>query len=929
MQGSSSTRARSAPAHAYDLGSEPPSDLPERIVRMVARALGLACVRLHAAGEAGLQLVAAHGSAPAGTEALQAQVLAGPGSSVVIEDAAATTELSVFPAAAVVRGFVGARLVGPTGELRGCLCGFDALPRRFGDADLAQFLDFATLAEDALGQEQDARRKRQLQRDLARSRGLYEGIVNTSLEGIVTIDERGLIQSANPAVERIFGHPAADLVGRNVSVLMPQPDRGAHDGYIARYQRDGQPRIINSERMVRGLRASGEQFPMRLSVSEFMVDGARYFTGIIADVSALEHAERKLESSEQLLRAVLDNSDDSIFYKDEMGRYLFANEAFARVVGRPLGQIVGARPESLFAPELAAQMEHYDSRAFSTREPVEYELAVPHAVTGRSRILLFSKTPLLDADGKVLGLVGSAHDITARKAAEEALRVSEARYRGVIEDHPALLCRFLPDSTLTFVNREYAESVGLSPAAMEGVRLRDLLPRRDWERLQQVIGGLGPDSLTASYEQHGWHRGGERWLRWTVRAILDEGAQVVEYQTVGFDVTALHLAQQSAERARAAADRANSAKSAFLSNMSHELRTPLNAILGFAQMLQANRRETLGPHQARCVGHILKSGELLLRLINEILDLSRIEAGALKVEREPVTVHECVRESLELVQQQAAARGIVLSNRVAPVAGVVLADPTRCKQVMLNLLSNAIKYNREGGRVELDCKIEDDMLALSVSDTGAGIPEDKLDGLFQPFNRLGAESSGIEGTGIGLTISLRLLQLMGGNIRVETRAGKGSTFTMLLPRLPDAQGGGADVAAALPVRPQWSGARVVYVEDSATNQALMEMMLEQLGGLQLFLAASGVDGLRLIGQVQPDLVLLDVGLPDMSGLELLAALRRDPRTANIPACAVSALAAPQDVEAGLAAGFDAYLTKPLQFEALAATISRLLQALPR
>jgi signal transduction histidine kinase/CheY-like chemotaxis protein len=381
----------------------------------------------------------------------------------------------------------------------------------------------------------------------------------------------------------------------------------------------------------------------------------------------------------------------------------------------------------------------------------------------------------------------------------------------------------------------------------------------------------------------------------------------------------LELANSELELAIEEARNANQAKSSFLSSMSHELRTPLNAILGFAQILAADNMPTTLDQKKEFAGHILKSGRHLLTLINEILDLAKVEAGAVSLSMEAVLLAEMLAECQGMIAPLAAARGVRVLFPDAPTVRVQ-ADRTRLKQVLLNLLSNAVKYNRDGGAVVVDCSQPvPHRLRLSVQDTGMGLSPEQVAGLFQPFNRLGQEAGPQEGTGIGLVVTRRLVELMGGEIGVTSSPGVGSVFWIELA-LADAGGAASDAAPAAhagpaaahaedgaPVRPS----TLLYIEDNPANLKLVQEIVRFRPDLRLVSAPDGHFGLSLARTQRPDVILMDLNLPGLSGFEVLAQLRREPETARIPAIAVSANAMRADIERALAAGFTRYLTKPI------------------
>jgi CheY-like chemotaxis protein len=351
--------------------------------------------------------------------------------------------------------------------------------------------------------------------------------------------------------------------------------------------------------------------------------------------------------------------------------------------------------------------------------------------------------------------------------------------------------------------------------------------------------------------------------------------------------------------------------------MSHELRSPLNAILGFAQLMDSDATPVT-PSQKASIAEILRAGWYLLELINEILDLAQIESGKLSLSPEPTSLAEVILECQAMIEPQAQQRGIQMTFPEFKVPCFVAADRTRLKQVLINLLSNAIKYNKAGGTVVVDCVgSTPERTRLNVRDSGAGLSPEKLARLFQPFNRLGQERGTEQGTGIGLVMSKRLVELMGGVLGVESSVGVGSVFWCELgvaaaPELDAKTAKPASAAARAEAQPGAPLSTLLYVEDNAANLKLVEQLIARRPTLRLLTAVDGNQGIQLARAHQPNVILMDISLPGISGIEALKILRDDPATAHIPIVALSANAMPRDIERGLAAGFVSYLTKPIK-----------------
>jgi len=402
----------------------------------------------------------------------------------------------------------------------------------------------------------------------------------------------------------------------------------------------------------------------------------------------------------------------------------------------------------------------------------------------------------------------------------------------------------------------------------------------------------------------------------SITALCDDYGEIIGYLLIGSNNSARKRAEHELKDAMAAADQANLAKSEFLSSMSHELRTPLNAILGFAQLIESG---TPGPtaSQQRSVAQILKAGWYLLDLINEILDLTLIESGKLSLSLEPILLAEVLHESRTMIEPQAHKRGIQLSFPRLDMSFLVTADRTRIKQVLINLLSNAIKYNRYGGAVAVDCAATPSgRMRISITDTGEGLTPHQLEQLFQPFNRLGQEAHAGEGTGIGLVVSKRLVELMGGVIGVESNVGVGSVFWIELTlttarnhRVADAE---AVSAARVPGAADMRLRTLLYVEDNPANLLLIKDLIARRPDVCLLSAKDGDSGVAMARASRPDVILMDINLPGINGVEALRILTLDPDTAHIPIIALSANAGSRDIAKGLDAGFFRYLTKPIK-----------------
>jgi signal transduction histidine kinase/ActR/RegA family two-component response regulator len=549
-----------------------------------------------------------------------------------------------------------------------------------------------------------------------------------------------------------------------------------------------------------------------------------------------------------------------------------------------------------------------------------------------------SVTALRDAQDAIIGYLLIGTDNTARKHAEEALRKAGALQsaifnsanfssiatdaRGVIQIFNVGAERMLGYDVADVVNT-------ITPADISDPQ--ELIARA--EALSAELGTVitpGFEALVFKaargiediYELTYIRKDGSRFPAVvSVTALRDEHNAIIGYLLIGTDNTARKHVDTERKRLdqvllekNVELERANLAKSDFLSSMSHELRSPLNAILGFAQLMAIDAT-TITSSQKASIDQILHAGWYLLELINGILDLAQIESGKLSLSLEHVLLAEVMTECQAMIEPQSHARSIRMSFCPFDVPCFVHADRTRLKQVVINLLSNALKYNRVGGSVTVECFTTSDRVRISIGDTGAGLPAAKLAQLFEPFNRLGQETGAEQGTGIGLVVSKRLVELMGGAIGAKSTVGVGSVFWIELnaavaPNVDIAAAG--FVAARQPrVVPDAGLRTLLYVEDNPANLSLVEQLVARCSDMRLLSAQDGVLGVQIARDSLPDVILMDINLRGLSGLDALKLLRDDPLTAHIPVVALSANAMPHDIKKGLEAGFFRYLTKPI------------------
>lgn len=518
-------------------------------------------------------------------------------------------------------------------------------------------------------------------------------------------------------------------------------------------------------------------------------------------------------------------------------------------------------------------------------------------------------------------------EIAERERTEIDLRESEQRFRNILNNVPIGVVYTDLQGHVQQVNPRFCELTGYGADELAGVDLATLMPADDRPRNAELSAQLVRGDIPMYRLQSRYLTRDRRmvWVQSVVTLLRD--AQGAPHRIVGVveDITE-HLRLGEAERAREIAEAANLAKSEFLSRMSHELRTPLNAMLGFAQLLELDQNHPLPAAQRPWVAQIQGAGWHLLDMINDVLDLSRIESGTLNLQPDRLDLREVIAAALPLVEQDARRRNIQVTQDLPEEHARVIGDSTRVKQILINLLSNAVKYNSDGGRIHVTARATPaDAIELVVSDTGLGMTAQQLDQLFQPFNRLGRERSGMEGTGIGLVISRRLAELMGGSLHARSTAGAGSSFILTLPRAERIETPSGPLDAHPEGLSDYHQRHVHYVEDNETNVEVMRGILLRRPQVQFSVSVTGLDGLAAIRAQRPDLVLLDMHLPDIDGLELLHHLKTNRDTATIPVVVVSADALASQIEAAMQAGATHYLTKPVSVAELLAVVDAALE----
>jgi len=696
------------------------------------------------------------------------------------------------------------------------------------------------------------------------------------------------------------------------------------------------------------IRKDGSRFPAVVSVTALRdaEDAIIGYLLIGTDNTARKHAEEALLKAGALQNAIFNSANFSSIATDAKGVIQIFNVGAERMLGFTAAEVMNqitpadiSDPQEVIARAKALSVElgtpitpGFEALVFKASRGIEdiYELTYIRKDGSRFPAVV-SVTALRDAQSAIIGYLLIGTDNTARKQVEAEQRVLDQRLRdqhfytrSLIESNIDALITTDPAGIITDVNKQMEALTDCTRDELIGAPFRSCFT--DPERAEAAIKLVLSQKKLTDYELTARARDGkETVVSYNATTFYDRERRLQGVFAAARDVTERKRLDQvlqeknvELESARSVAEIASLAKSDFLSSMSHELRSPLNAILGFAQLIESDSPPPTSS-QKESIAQILGAGWHLLRLINEILDLAKVESGQVPLSCEPVSLSEVLLECQSMIEPQAQQRGIRMTfpNFVLPY--FVIADRTRVKQVLINLLSNAIKYNAKQGALEVSCaQREFGRVRVSIRDTGAGLSPEQVAQLFQAFNRLGQEAGGEEGTGIGLVVAKRLVELMGGCIGADSTVGVGSLFWFELISVAEPKLVFDETAiAALAVPPVSRGVQirtVLSVEDNPANLKLVQQIIARHSEIRLLTAMNGNSGIEIARASRPDVILMDINLPDISGFAALKILNSDPATAHIPVIAISANAMRTDIERGLKAGFFRYITKPIRVD---------------
>ncbi len=637
------------------------------------------------------------------------------------------------------------------------------------------------------------------------------------------------------------------------------------------------------------------------------INNLKVWSSMLSSLITNQRNEKLLEQTRQNYETFFNTIDDFLFIFDEDGKIVDVNKTVIERLGYKLNDILNrsvlfVRPEDRREEAMHVMEDILDGKLDYCSIPLLTQSGTQIPVETRIKKGYWNGKPVI---------FGVSKDISQ-------IRLSEQKFASAFHSSAAIMTiTKIVNGQFVDVNNAFITTFGYSREEIVGKTLLSLGVINDFKTEAEMVNAIHSGISVKEVEVEAYAKSGElRILLLSAEEIYvgEEGCIL----SVSIDITERKQAEIEIRKAREESEKANMAKSEFLSRMSHELRTPMNSILGFAQLLEMGELNT---GQRKGVNHIMKSGRHLLDLINEVLDISKIEAGRLSLSLEPVLLGSIIPEMVDIIKPQANDRQISIELVRSDTNQLyVKSDRQRLKQVLLNLFNNAIKYNKTEGQVVIKCDLLPESqeskpkVRISISDTGSGISEEDIPKLFMPFERIGADKTSTEGTGLGLAVVKKLMEAMGGQVGVESILGKGSTFWIELPHI-DSQIQIAQKSGQMEISNDHLFAKkgtVLYVEDNASNIELIEQILtNQRSNIRLVTTMQGGQAVKLAIDYRPDLILLDLNLPDMHGSKVLKQLLEDERTSNIPVVVISADAMPQQLEKLRKAGARDYLTKPL------------------
>jgi PAS domain S-box-containing protein len=776
----------------------------------------------------------------------------------------------------------------------------------------------------SLGIGQDITDRKKAEINLQISQARFAGILDIASDAIISINSQQQITLFNKGAEQIFGYTTEEVLGKPLNLLMPERFANLHHQHVSQYsQTESHGRQMAERGAIFGRRKDGSEFPVEASISKLNLQDEVIFTTFLRDISTRQLIENALRDSEARFQTFMNHSPAAAWISDANGLVVYVSQTYLRTFDLPTDDLIGKSLFELYPPSIAQQFLDNIQTVAQTFQVVKAVEIAPRPDKSLGHFLVY-KFPIPDLSGEIL-IGGVAIDITQQHQAEMALQLSEERLQLALEASGDGLWDWDISTGKVYLNSYYQEMLGYHPGEliMNTIVWEKMIHPDDKSKVFERLNAHCQDpSVNYNFDYRVRCKSGEwKWVANYGKVVLRD-LQGKPLRMIGThkDISDRKQTELALRQAMEAAEAANLAKSIFLANMSHELRTPLNVILGFTQVMA--RDPSLTSTQQEDLQTIQRSGDHLLSLINDVLDLSKIEAGHCTLEETGFDLIALLHSLRNMLAERASSKGLDLCFEIAPeVPQFIVADAQKLRQILINLLSNAIKFTKKGNitlRVQTQEFQQPNTLMFEVEDTGVGIAPEELNTIFDAFVQAQAGKCFVSGTGLGLTISRKLLELMGGEITVKSKIEQGSTFSFSLPvRLTD----GVDLTPeqsdrlVIGLAPGQPHRRILVVDDRSENRLLMVRLLSKLG-LEVREASNGQEAVQLWREWLPDLTWMDIRMPVLDGYEATKQIRAMEQGKTSIIIALTAQASQSDRTLALAAGCNDYISKPFREQTL-------------
>ena len=753
--------------------------------------------------------------------------------------------------------------------------------------------------------------------DLSKDSIPFEAVFESAPDAMIITESSGEIVLINSKTEELFGYTKTELIGNRIEILIPQNLRKQHHSHRENYQKAPTSRSMGADRVLNGLRKDGSEISVEISLSPIRHDGQTWVSAAIRDVTEKKKLQQEVEKNKAFLNHIIDNSPSLIYAKDLKGKYLLVNDKWCETL-KQSKEALGKTDIELFGKELGSQYRNNDLKVIEEKRAIsEEEFTLVDSV---KTIYLSQKFPILDNSKQIIATCGISTDITDFKKSEEELKrsqnvLNEAQKLGKIGGWEYNIeTEDLNWSDQVYALHNFDKSIQKDWIS-ESINCyaegdRDLVKNA----FESCVSEGKPYDLELRFKPLNKE---SIWVRTVGRPVYDEKGNYSSIIGNLIDITEYKLASESLFKAKNDAESANRAKSSFLANMSHELRTPMNAIIGYSEMLIEDAEDEGQSDFIPDLDKIKNAGKHLLSLINDVLDLSKVEAGKMEVHLEHVNVQSLIHDVESTISGLVSKNGNSFSLELEENVGDISTDIIKLKQSLLNILSNAAKFTSDG-KISLNVSLNQETIFFKISDTGIGISEDKIEKLFEEFTQADETTTReYGGTGLGLAITKRFCQLLKGDVTVESTIGVGTIFTIELPIKPVINQY-QEVIESIPVEIDNSTNQrpVLVVEDDPNAASLIERILQK-EGYRVIKARDGNEGLKLARAHKPFVVTLDVMMPDKDGWEVLQEMKEDEDLKDVPVIMISVL---DNLDLGYALGAKGYITKPIRKDHLINTI---------